>query len=109
MATEQTVTIYRGEEIVLNFTMAPNANIAGWTLLFTVAKTANSPTKLITQAATITNPSTDGKFSVSLDADQSKDIKPGTYYFDVWRTDAEQERVLALGPFVIAAVARLPV
>jgi hypothetical protein len=106
--TNQTIEIYRGEEVTLEFTLTPTTNITGWTIQFTVAKAANSTVKVIdTMAASIAN-AVGGIFSVSLDADVTGDLEPGTYYYDAWRMDAESERLLAAGLFKVFAVARLP-
>lgn len=106
MATESTITVFRGERATLNFTMSPVVNITGWTLAFTVAARANSSTKLIAATPSIVS-GTDGTFRVSLTT-TNLNIAPGHYYFDVWRTDSGYEEVLAYGPFVIAADAKMP-
>ena len=106
MATVQTITVYRGEQVVLNFTMSPVVNISGWTLPFTVAKKSNSPTKLIqVNGVILAGPS--GTFSVTL-TEENTDQTPDTYYFDVWRNDEGYEQVLAIGSFVVLPTARLP-
>lgn len=106
--TEQTITIYRGEAPVLNFTMSPvpDGGIAGWTLEFTVAKKANSVTKMLSATPTIVS-GVAGTFKATLTSTQT-DIAPGAYWFDVWRTDAGLEEVIAAGEFVIVGVARIP-
>ena len=106
--TEQTITIYRGEAPVLNFTMAPVpvGGIAGWTLLFTVAKQRNSTTKLITVTPVLISGPL-GTFRATL-TPAMVDITPDTYFFDVWRMDSGYEEVIASGPFVISGDARLP-
>jgi hypothetical protein len=106
MAVTQTITMYRGEQVVLSWTMSPVVNIAGWTLVFTVARKANSPSKLITQAATVVSGPA-GTFTVTLTEEQSN-LTPGSYFFDVWRTDEGYEQVIAIGPFVISPTARVP-
>jgi hypothetical protein len=106
MAVTETITIYRGEKVSLNLTMTPVESIAGWTIVFTVARKANSPTKLITQPASVVD-GTAGTFTLALTEEQT-DLAPGTYLFDVWRTDGGFEQVLAIGPFVVAPVARVP-
>lgn len=104
------ISVYRGEEVTLEFTMnpIPAAGIAGWTIHFTVSKVAGSPVKIIpAKVATVTSGPL-GTFSVSLDADET-DTTPGTYYYDAWRVDAENEKVLAIGTFNLLPVARIPV
>ena len=50
---------------------------------------------------------TDGTFRVVLDAEDTDDLSPAVLFYDVWRMDTNEERVLALGPFEVLAVARL--
>jgi hypothetical protein len=104
--TEQTITIYRGEAPVLNFTLAPVVDISGWTLKFTVAKKSNSVTKMCSATPTILSGPA-GTFRATLTAAQT-DIAPGAYFFDVWRLDAGFEEVLASGEVVVVGVARIP-
>lgn len=108
MATTQTISIYRGEVITLDFAMSPvpEGGIDGWTLAFTVARSRNSAVKLIEKVPGVVDAMA-GTFRVILDAVDSEGIHPGAYYFDVWRTDEGEERVLALGPFEVRAVARI--
>lgn len=105
MAVSQTIRVYRGEQANLRFTMSPFEDITGWTLHFTVAKKANTATKLLGPlACTFLN---SGQFAVYL-TEEDLDQAPGSYFYDVWRTDEGQEQVLALGAFEIVANARVP-
>lgn len=108
MATTSSISISRGEKTTLNFTVtdSPVPDISGWTIKFTVAKAANSPSKLLSIDGQVTV-GPEGKFSVTIPGSQAN-IKPGVYYFDVWRMDADHEKILALGPFTVTGVARLP-
>jgi hypothetical protein len=106
MATEETITVYRGEQATLNFTMSPVVDITGWTIVFTVAAARDSATKKVTATATIVNGPA-GTFRVAL-TEEHLDLAPLRYFFDVWRTDEGLEQVLALGPFVVVGVARVP-
>jgi hypothetical protein len=74
--------------------------------MFTVARKANSVTKLITQAMSVVNGAA-GTFTTSLTEEQL-DLSPGTYFFDVWRTNEGFEQVIAVGPFVVSPTARVP-
>ena len=107
MATEQTITVYQGEQALLNFTMAPVVDISAWTLMFTVATKAGSVTKKIGPLAMTILSGPSGTFKISLTAAQLG-LPLGTYYYDVWRTDVGFEQVLALGAFTVAGTARLP-
>jgi hypothetical protein len=101
--------VYKGEEILLTFTMDPVIPIAGWTVRFTVSRAPDDPHKIIpTRDAVVVGDGSAGQFTVSLDADDTINVRPGTYFYDAWRSDAEAERVLAAGVFKILASARLP-
>ena len=104
MACTDTITIYRGEDVQLNFTLAPVIDITGYTLAFAVEGVAHA--KLI-EAAGVVVSGPAGTFSVTL-ADTDTDIKAGAYQYDVWRTDAGSERVLAVGIFRVKDNARHP-
>jgi hypothetical protein len=106
VAVTQTLTVYRGEQAAINFTMAPVEDITGWSLKFTVAKKANSATKLISVTPVILSGPA-GTFRVTL-TEENLDLNPATYFFDVWRVDEGFEQVLAIGSFVVSATARVP-
>lgn len=103
MASTDTVTVYRGEDVDLNFTMVPVTNITGWTLLFTVEKGRR---KVITKTPVIVSAAA-GTYKVSL-TQTDTNIKEGTYQYDVWRIDDGSERVLSVGSLVISDDARFP-
>lgn len=103
---DQTIRVYVGEAVALDFTMTPVEDISGWTLAFTVTRALGSATKKIQQAATVTNGPL-GTFTVPLTALQT-DHLPATYHYDVWRVDAGSERLLAIGDFELAVNARQP-
>lgn len=102
MPSNDVITIYKGEDVDLNFTMNPVESISGWTIKLNV----KSPSAVvITKTANITDAS-NGEFTFVLADDDSDDLSAGSYQYDVWRTDAGSERVLAIGSFVIADVVR---
>jgi hypothetical protein len=116
---DQDVVVYRGEAVTLNFTMDPVVDITGWTFLFSVAALsarerqfsatrliAVPATKVISQAGAILVAAA-GTFSVALTALQT-DLATGLYEYDVWRTNAGSETLLAAGRFVVGGVVRLP-
>lgn len=113
MARTTALSIYRGEDITLNFTQyttdtgSTAEDITGWTLVFNVAREENSATKLITKSGTILVAAS-GTFRVTLLAADTADIQPARYYWDVWRTDSGYARLLGEGAFNITASARLP-
>jgi hypothetical protein len=113
MARTSSITIFRGEDISLAFTTYTTdtgttaENISNWTLAFSVAESRNSTSKLITAAGSITAAAS-GTFSVTLAATDTDNIAPGSYFWDVWRTDAGSERLLGKGTFTIEGTARIP-
>ena len=108
MASTASVTMYRGEEVLLNFTLVPVEDISGWTILLTVAKAQDSATKYFAKAGAIVD-AVNGEFSVAIDPVDTAGLKAGSYFYDVWRMDAGAERVLAAGAFVVTGNARLPI
>ena len=102
----QNFTVYRGEDVTLNFTMDPVIDIAGWTLKFTAVKAVGQSTKAIdADGAVVSGPA--GTFRVQLPKLKTN-IEPRAYVYDVWRTDPGNERLLALGTVTVAGVARNP-
>jgi hypothetical protein len=107
MASSNPIIIYRGEHVYIPFQMTPNTDITGWTLRMHVAKKYDAAVKLLSDLAPeITAPAT-GAFRFLLTAEQT-DLKPGVYVYDVWRTDVDNERMVAIGVFTIKSVVRLP-
>lgn len=106
MAIETDIELFRGEAVTLNFTMDPVEDISGWTLAFTAARSLGDPTKSIEEAGVVVSGAA-GTFKVVLETAQT-DLSAGVYHYDVWRTDAANERVLAIGTMTISDVVRLP-
>ncbi len=103
----EVITVYRGEDRTIGFAMSPVVDISGWTLLLTVEGDPETP-KLISVAGVVVSAS-DGTFSVTLDDTTSgTDQSVGHYKYDVWRTDAGNERLLAIGSFIVEDSARFP-
>ena len=114
MASDGKISIHRAEAVVLNFTIhtedrddAPPEDITGWTLAFTLAADVDLAVKTLTKAGVIVDPPA-GKASVALTATETN-IAIGSYRYDFWRTDAGQERPLAVGVFKVLGSARVPV
>jgi hypothetical protein len=107
VATETKITVFRGEDISLNFAMVPVEDITGWTLQFSVAKKANSVTKLITKSGSIVIAAS-GTSTVSILSADLSGLEPGAHYWDYWRTNAGELRCLGFGAFEIRANARFP-
>ena len=110
MAIVTPITIYRGEDAVINVTMTPTTDITTWgSITFTLAKSAGAgaPKLIPERACTIVNPSA-GTFKIVLTAAEVEAIEPGVYFYTFWRMDNGQHRVLACGSFTVSAEARLP-
>jgi len=101
MAENQDISMFRGEDKILECTLIPVTNIAGWTLAFTLRSTPESTDALIEKTTgagiTITVPAT-GVFQVALaDTDTAAALQPGRYYYDCKRTNAGLETILVYG------------
>lgn len=113
MARSANVSVFRGEDPTISFTTYTTdtgttpQNISGWTILLTVAKKRNSTDKLLSKAGSIVSES-DGTFTVTIEDTDLDPIEPGTYFWDVWRTDAGSERCLGYGQFQVVGNARIP-
>ena len=103
----QTAEIDRGQPLQMDFTMVPATDITGWTMQFTLAANKNTVTKLWQTTALVVVNASIGTFNIVVPTTQT-DREPGTYWFDVWRTNASNERLLAIGYLTIVPVVRLP-
>ena len=103
----QSIIIYRGERVVLSFTMSPVENITGWTLKFTVTKAIDKSTKVLGPLAMTVISGVAGTFEVILTELQT-DLKAMSYAFDVWRTDQGFEEAKAIGSFIVLGNSRVP-
>jgi len=97
MATKNNIEIFRGEVVLLNFTMSPTVDITGWTIQFFCGE--------LTVNATIVSGG-GGIFSVSLSRTNTAAWTPGTKRYDIWRTDSNSDVVLAYGAIEVMDVAR---
>jgi len=104
--TTQDITVYRGEKATLNIAVTSGENITGWTLLFTVARKKDMATKLFQVTGAVVS-GVAGTLSVALTTTHTNQT-PDEYAFDLWRTDAGYEQLLALGGFIVAANVRVP-
>lgn len=106
MATLANLEWYRGEDVTLNFTMAPVVDITGWTISFR-AKSDATQTALVTVNATITVAAS-GTFAVALTAAQTTSLNASTYAYDVWRTDSGAATALTMGTITSKGSPRIP-
>ena len=111
MATLQNLTLFRGEDLTLTFTMDPAQAITGWALAFYVrARPEYGAAPLVTRTTaaggvTITD-GPGGVFSVTVPAATTLALPISRYRFDVWRVDSGYETVLAYGPCDVLAQVR---
>lgn len=98
MASSDTITMYRGEDVRLNFTMTPTEDITGWTILFTM----RGGGIIISVAGVVVN-GPDGTISIDLEDTDTDDLAPGRYDYDVWRVDDGSEQPIAVGALTLLA------
>ena len=108
MAITTAISLYRGEDTTIDFTMADGDDITGWVIVFTVSRSKNISTKLFAKTCTLTTPES-GLFQTTVDAEDTEDLQPGRYYWDAWRTDSSAARLLGVGAFTILSNVRIPV
>lgn len=99
MAEHQSIgPIYRGEDVVLTFTMAPVTDITGWTIRLQVKVGGTgsfSPTLMFIPATIISAPT--GVFSIYIPSAQSLLFLVGSHLFDIWRIDPGFMAALVVG------------
>lgn len=98
-------TIFKGEHVILPYqlviagTTTP-VNITGFTLELTVKKKGTDTAVVLQAAAAITDP-TNGFYQFEFTHAQTVGLNAGTYTYDIQRTDAGSETVLAVGTFTV--------
>lgn len=105
--TEYALECYRGERVTIPFAMTPAASVAGQTFLFTMTSKRNTEEKLVAPTLLTWDTVATGQGHFTL-TEEMTDLKPATYYWDVWRTDEGFEQMRALGTLVILADSRVP-
>lgn len=105
---QQTVYYYAGSDRNIQFTRASGStDISGWSLAFAVRerRTTDGPGDVLFSCVTGTDITiTDGANGVILVDVASADTlsaNPGTYRWDLWRTDSGNKEWLAGGPFIL--------
>lgn len=112
MARESTLLVYRGEDVAIPFvaytadTGTTAEDITGWTLVFTVSEAKDSPSKLIQKTCSHVSDAA-GTFAATL-LNADTDIRPGLYFWDVYRTDSGSMRCIGFGGFKIQGTANRP-
>jgi hypothetical protein len=102
MAGADIITIYRGEDVTLPFTMDPVVDVTGWTLAFNILLADGTR---VTAAGSVTDGAS-GTMSVALTDAETDTLTAGSYLYDLTRTDAGSERTLARGTLRVLSVAR---
>lgn len=103
MAVKATISMFVGEDVVLSFSPASSqvvTSIAGWTLLFTLRDVPGGTTQF-TVSGVITNGAS-GIYTVTIPRASTLSLTPGTYDYDVSRTDSGSRAVIAYGSLVLA-------
>jgi hypothetical protein len=112
-AQAQTIAYYVGEDKEVTFTMSPVEDITGWSITFTMRAVFNVLPVLIQKTVgvgiTILNGPA-GVFRVQLLSADTVGLEPGTYLYDVQRTDVSNYTEL-VGPSnftLLQAVRNIP-
>jgi hypothetical protein len=99
MSISSNLNFFQGEDVLLNFNLSPPQDITGWTLTGTV-KDKLGGTVQFTFTPTITDAGK-GLFQVAWSRAQTSALNPGDYVWDVRRTDAGNNSVLANGEITL--------
>lgn len=104
MASNDTIRIFRGEDVVIPFTMDPVEPITGWTIELTVNGFSAG---LFTKPAAITD-GPGGAFEFTVTKADTLTAEPRVHAYAVRRVDTGEERVIAAGMFDITAAVGEP-
>ena len=99
MATKTDISMHRGEDKTLRVTVT-GTDISGWSLQFALARgygQSNEFTKATGGSGIDITNGLSGIFEITLADTDTADLDTGGYVWDVKRTDAGQEAVLAYG------------
>ena len=99
----QTVRVYRGEDVSLDFTAREDTDVTDWDFAFTLK--TNSGTTVLTLTSddgdiTVTDED-EGEFSVEITRAQTSALTLRNYRWDCWRVNSGAYRRLAGGPFTV--------
>ena len=107
MAISNDFNWFRGEDILITFTMTPLTDITGWTISCGVKKSMSDPSPTLTIAGTVTNAAA-GIFTVPVTAAQNTTtLQTGSYVYAVERTDSGSVAVLSEGSILVKPSAKL--
>lgn len=91
--TGQDATIYSGEDVTLRVSMSPPQSISGWSLRYVVGNEIDKAAVIVDAGA--------GVFQVALTDDDTAALEQREYSHAFWRTDADNERPLAIGKLLV--------
>lgn len=106
MAIKTNIAVPRGSSIRIYFSNTPAGALPGNTIKFTVARKANSSTKIIPTKSCST-PDSDGKYHCDLSASDTN-VEPGEYFWDTRSVTSGAETLLGYGIFTVLPIAQLP-
>lgn len=107
MATHNDLSWWKGEDILLSFTMAPTTDITGWTISLAVKPSLDAAASILTVAGSILSAAA-GTYSISITAAQNTTtLSSGSYVYAVTRTDSGSVAVLSEGAILIKPSAKL--
>lgn len=96
MAKQVEIGFFKGEDLTLQLTVKDPAgavvNVTGWTSSFKV--------EALSKAGTVIDGPT-GRIDFTLTDDDTNTLAPGAYPYDIKRTDAGLETVLAYGALTV--------
>lgn len=104
MAANDTIRMFRGEDVVKPFRMSPAEDITGWTIELTVA---GPKADLFERAASVTS-AEEGEFEFAIAKADTLGADPVAHAYAVRRTDPGEERVIAAGVFIIESAVGEP-
>lgn len=105
----------QGEDPTLDLIGVDTTDPSSWGLLFTLVLFNGDTTAILTKTPSVSGPDFDGKFSISVSLsrsetmallDPSVDGPSKKYTWDVWRTDLNENVVLASGYALVYAPER---
>lgn len=94
------IEMFQGEDRKTEFTVAPVEDITGWTISMSIGLSTE-----VTKAGAIEDAAA-GKYSITIDRADTLTEAAGDYDYEVWRTDAGENRVLAQGEILLKDAVR---
>ena len=89
------VSLHRGEDVDLEFQLAPPTDCTGWTITLKIAPTLGGTVSVTKSATVVDGPR--GRFRISLASADTSGLAIGRHVWDVRRTDSGSKTTLADG------------